>query len=58
MIQGKVGDKIKIIKMKGEPEYEGLTGEILLIDHMGQLHGTWGGLAVLPDIDKYEILDD
>ena len=41
MTHGQVGDKIKIIKMDGEPEYQGKTGEILLIDAMGQLHGTW-----------------
>ena len=56
MIQGQVGDTIKIIKMDGEPEYTGKTGEILLIDSMGQLHGTWGGLAVVPEVDEYEII--
>lgn len=58
MIQGQVGDTIKIIKMDGEPEYTGKTGEILLIDHMGQLHGTWGGLAVVPEVDEYEIVKE
>ena len=58
MMQGKVGDKIRIIKMEGEPEYTGKEGEILLIDHMGQLHGTWGGLAIVPDVDEYEIIKD
>jgi hypothetical protein len=23
---------------------------------MGQLHGTWGGLAVIPSIDKIELI--
>lgn len=58
MTHGQVGDKIKIIKMDGEPEYQGKTGEILLIDHMGLVHGTWGVLALLPDVDQYEIIKD
>ena len=44
--------------MDGQPEYTGIIGEILLIDHMDQLHGTWGGLAVLPEVDEYEIISD
>lgn len=35
--------------------YNGKTGEIEYIDDAGQLHGTWGGLAVLPDVDEFEI---
>ena len=51
-----VGDKIKIIRMVDEPEYSGRTGTITSIDDMGQFHGTWGGLAVLPDEDSFEII--
>ena len=39
----KLGDKIRIIEMKGEPEYAGKLGEVTVIDGIGQLHGTWGG---------------
>lgn len=42
----KIGDTIEIIDMKGEPEYSGRTGVVERIDAIGQLHGTWGGLAV------------
>ena len=49
----KVGDVIRIIEMKGEVGYDGRFGIITSIDDAGQLHGTWGGLAVLPDVDSY-----
>ena len=47
----KVGDKIRILSMKGEPHYSGREGVIEFIDSIGQLHGTWGGLAVIPEED-------
>ena len=53
----KVGDKIRIIFMKGEPEYTGREGVVLIIDGIGQIHGTWGGCALIPGTDKYEIIE-
>lgn len=53
--QPKVGDKIIIVKMEGEPQYAGKTGTITLIDDIGQLHGTWGGCGVLPGTDEFYI---
>ena len=50
----KVGDKIRIVEMIGEPQYNGKSGTIDHIDDMGQLHGTWGGLAVHADEDNIE----
>lgn len=50
----KVGDKIKIIYMEGEPHYTGKVGVIEHIDDIGQLHGTWGGLAIDLNYDKIE----
>ncbi len=55
----KVGDKIRIIKMCDDLsgiEYEGREGVIEYIDSMGQLHGTWGGLAIIPEVDIVQIL--
>lgn len=26
------------------------------IDSIGQLHGTWGGLAIIPEVDEFEIV--
>lgn len=52
----KVGDTIRIIHLSGEDtRYDGRTGVVTHIDSMGQLHGTWGGLAIIPEEDKYEI---
>ena len=41
-----VGKTIRIINMKGEPEYEGRIGIVKHVDDIGQLHGTWGSLAI------------
>ena len=51
-----VGDKIIINYMKDEPDYWGREGIITSIDSMGQLHGTWGGLAVIPNEDDYTLI--
>ena len=51
-----VGDTIRINYMKDEPQYAGKEGIIRTIDDFGQLHGSWGGLAVVPDIDEFEII--
>ncbi len=54
----KVGQKIRIIRMKGEPQYTGKVGVINTIDSLGQLHGTWGGLAIIPEEDQFEIIEE
>ncbi len=51
-----IGDKIRIISMQDEPQYEGKTGIVEFIDDIGQIHGTWGGCALIPEVDKYEII--
>jgi hypothetical protein len=50
-MQFNVGDKIKIVEMIEEPQYTGKVGIIQYIDDIGQLHGTWGGLAIQPEKD-------
>ena len=52
-----VGDKIKIIHMNGEPQYDGKEGIVLFIDDAGQIHGTWGGCALIPNIDDYVVIE-
>ena len=53
----KIGDKIRIIHLSGEDNrYDGKEGIIEHIDSMGQLHGTWGGLAIIPQRDLYIVL--
>ena len=59
-MKAKVGDKIRIIYME-DPcanKYIGRTGEVTYIDSMNQLHGTWGGLAIIPEIDTFEIINN
>ena len=51
-----VGDFIQILEMNGEPEYTGKQGVITHIDDAVQLHGTWGSLAIIPNLDKVMIL--
>ena len=63
MTDYKVGQKIRIIHMDDNNgkdvqanEYNGKVGIISLVDGIGQLHGSWGGLAVNPEIDEIEII--
>lgn len=54
----KIGDKIKIHHMAGEDNsYDGKEGTVEHIDGIGQLHGTWGGVAVIPGVDDFEIIN-
>ena len=56
-MQNLLSRTIEIIEMKGEPHYTGRTGVVEHIDDIGQLHGTWGGLAVIPSEDKFKVID-
>ena len=60
----KIGDTIRIIRMDdyGGKDlqarmYNGRSGVVEHIDSKGQLHGTWGGLAVIPGVDDFEVID-
>lgn len=59
----KIGDTIRITRMSNDGgndlqarKYNGRSGVVEHIDSIGQLHGTWGGLALIPGVDKYKIL--
>ena len=53
----KVGQRIRIIHLESEDtRYDGKEGVIEHIDDIGQLHGTWGGLAIIPEADDFEII--
>ena len=54
----KVGDKIIIIDMEGETNYTGKCGIVTKIDDAGQLHGTWGSLAIIPEVDVFQKVED
>ena len=54
----KVGQQIHINHLQGEDNrYDGREGIIMKIDGIGQLHGTWGSLAVIPQQDDFYIMD-
>ena len=56
-----VGKKIRIISMDDAfcaVEYADRTGVVERVDDAGQLHGSWGGLAVIPGFDEFEVIDD
>jgi len=57
-MKAQIGDKIRIIHMDGEPQYTGKEGIIDKIDDMNQLHGSWGGCALIPDLDVFEIIEE
>ncbi len=40
-----------------DDRYDGREGRVEMIDSLGQLHGTWGGLAVIPEADQFIILE-
>lgn len=57
----KIGDRIRIVRMDDDGgrdpharDYNGRTGVVRHIDSLGQLHGSWGSLAVIPGVDEYE----
>ena len=51
-----IGQTLRILKMQGEPSYTGRTGKFFFVDGSGQLHGSWGHLAIMPEVDKFEIV--
>lgn len=58
-----IGDTIRIIRMEDAggrdtqaAGYAGRSGKVEFIDSIGQLHGTWGGLAIIPEVDEFEIV--
>ena len=51
-----IGYTLRIYEMKGEPQYGDKVGTVEHIDDAGQIHGTWGGCALIPGEDKFEIV--
>lgn len=49
------GTQVRIERMEGEPQYTGKKGVVEFVDDAGQIHGTWGGCALL-DSDKFEVI--
>lgn len=55
------GDTIRITKFddpySSKGSYVGKEGVVEHIDDAGQLHGTWGGLAVIPGEDGFVVIN-
>lgn len=51
-------DIIKIISMFGDLKYNGRVGVVKWIDDLGQLHGTWGVCAIIPEVDVYDNISE
>ena len=54
----KIGPYIKVLKMRDEPDYKGKIGKVVLIDDANQIHGTWGGCALIPEVDSFIALPE
>ena len=52
------GTRIRILSLNDpyDKTYPGREGTVEYIDDRNQLHGTWGGLAIIPEEDKIEII--
>lgn len=52
------GTRIRINSMEDPyaSDYEGKEGIVDHVDDFGQLHGTWGGLAIIPGVDDFSVL--
>lgn len=60
----RVGDKIRVIRMddnngkdQGVYRMNGVVGTIDHIDDLGQLHLKGYGLAVIPGVDEFEMIE-
>ena len=51
-----LGKLVRIICMDGESAYNGRMGKVTYVDDIGQLHGTWGGCALIPGLDDFAII--
>jgi hypothetical protein len=53
-----IGKLIIIVYMDNEPLYTGRQGLVTRVDDKGQIHGTWGGLALIPGTDRFIVMQD
>ena len=54
-----VGMIVFIIHIVDDSEdYFGRVGVIEHIDDIGQLHGSWGGLALITNVDEFVVVGD
>lgn len=53
-----VGKRVQIIRMKDEPQMTDRIGVVKFVDSKGQIHGTWGSLAIQPENDVFRIFGE
>ena len=60
----KVGDKIRFIRMDDSNgkdtavhRMNGVVGVVSHIDDMGQIHLEGYGLAIIPEVDEFEVIE-
>ncbi len=52
-----LGKKVRINHLQGENgRYDGKEGVVTRVDDMGDLHGTWGSLAIIVDSDNFSVI--
>ncbi len=56
MAKVKIGDFIRIRRMDDEPQYKDKVGQVEIIDDAKQIHGTWGGCALISGVDRFDII--
>ena len=55
-----IADTIIIVRLADDggkdlqaKSYDGTTGAVESVDSLGQIHATWGGLALIPGTDEF-----
>ena len=52
------GTRIELLYMNDpySPVHTGTKGTVVCVDDMGQIHGSWGGCALIPGVDEFEVI--
>lgn len=58
VILPQVGDTIRILLVSGIQSYTNKVGVVEFYDSLGQMHGTWGNLVIVPGLDSFEIIQE
>ena len=49
-------DKKNMVDTVFKKDYDGTIGVVDLVDDAGQIHGSWGGCALIPGVDDLDII--
>jgi hypothetical protein len=53
-----IGMLFILLRVSHKGYYTDREGVVTHIDDAGQIHGTWGGCAIVSEVDEFIILDD